>query len=984
MGEELKMFGFSTGETAPAIKYRTDIDKYAGSCRRLRNFDIDVTGAIVRRKGAEPLSEFLLEKDYPVVFFYSGTFIGEKVLILFYASDGNLYASYSRLEAEDKRFVAAGSVGGVDMGVLKKENVRVRQYNDVLFLCGDGLPVCQVKFVSFESPTRPQTITVYEEREEDSSKPKTKTATLVDALTGEYEWTYSVLDTFNNPDLETTAIEGLVSDANYYVTSLTTMNGAKPQVVESGENFLIRFGYSSQIFPYQVMAPFEEDYSYRSVLNVRYPKALFSGHALSKFDFVGVPSNDEVSPFGLLKGLEVSLTGLTLPDGCYSFDVTLKAELTTKNVSTGETGPYSETLELGTYHFENLTYNTVRTARQRFDNAEGGVVLSAFPWTIPPLVGFVPMDGGEFSVKDNTIFYPAATAVYDEKISFSLVKASEMLALENTSGEEIVQDWGKHGTPDAKPEGAVSDVYYASGNTTLYFFSAGGRWTGQLALQLSYDTPDVADEDCSWIDVGYITAAADGTLSPAVTFKVNHYNARVRVKLLSRSAASHFYYTEGDSPGAKSYSADMGCKWTLRITGDRRFYFSKESGGSDTQATVRRLNVSPKEFSCSRYSVGAFRKETGYPLTMDIAQQRLWFFSTATYPKYFWASKVDDIANFSTGTEKDDGLCFEADSGTPDFARWLKYGKGQFQFGCTQSEGNLVGKDNQYSLNPTSLALENESAWGSANADACSLGDKIFYIKAGSKIVHAQVYDSGRARYVSGEVNVLARHLFSGMQRAVKLVGLRAPDTVLFVLRADGSLARFVFNDEQNVGAWSTYDFAKEGLKAVDLGVIYGDASDTLVVMFEQILQDGAKRLVFAGIDSGSDVFTDFGNTDYESEVLTNALPLDGENSYGGRGIIGKLDLYGCAGTDCAFDVSFDGGKSFREQYKGITGEGQFSPVAGCRRISWSGGYVQEAVVGVRTKCRGEFSLLAIGAYIRRSDTPHPPARERNGTPIVF
>ncbi|MBQ9758798.1 MAG: hypothetical protein IJW12_03395, partial [Opitutales bacterium] len=782
----------------------------------------------------------------------------------------------------------------------------------------------------------------------------------------------------------------IVSDSNHYITSLTAIDGTQPSVVRSGDDFSIRIGSSSRVLPTALMAEQQENYNYRSVLAVRYPKALFAENELTTKKWSPpASSSDPYYPMSILLYIDVSLKGLQLPTGCYSFDLKLTAELETKNVSTGEAGPYSETLELGTYHFENLTYDTVRTARGLFANAEGGVSLSPFPFTIPPLVGFVPMDGGEFSVNGNTVSYPEGAAIYDDKIPFSLVKASEMLALEQTSGEEIVQDWGKvdgngAAVGDGKTTGAVSDVYYASGNTSLYFFSAGGRWCGQLALQVSYDTPDVADEDCSWIDVGYITAAADGTLSPAVTFKVNHYNARVRVKLASRSAASHYYYTEGDNPGAKSYSADMGCKWTLRITGERRFYFSKESGGSDTSATVTRLNVSPKAFSCSRYSVGAFRKETGYPLTMDIAQQRLWFFSTATYPKYFWASKVDDIANFSTGTEKDDGLCFEADSGTPDFARWLKYGKGQFQFGCTQSEGNLVGKDNQYSLNPTSLALENESAWGSANADACSLGDKIFYIKAGGKIVHAQVFDSGRARYVSGEVNVLARHLFAGTQRALKLVGLRSPDTVLFVLRADGSLGRFVFNDEQNVGAWSTYDFAKEGLRAVDLGVIYGDASDTLVVMFEQVQEDGTKKLVFAGIDSGSDVFTDFGDTDYESEVLTNALPLDGEHSYGGSGIIGKLDLYGSAGTDCAFEVSFDGGRSYREQYKGIAGEGQFSPLADCRRISWSGGYVKEAVVGVRTKCRGEFSLLGVGAYIRRSDTQHPPAKTKNGTPIVF
>ena len=967
MGEELKIFGFATGETAPAIKYRTDIDKYLGSCRRLRNFDVDVTGAIVRRRGAQSLAEWIPSKLYDSVFFYSGNFIGERVLVVFYASEGILYASFCRIDAEVPTFVDCGSTDGVDMEVFRKESVRFRQYNDVLFLCGSGLPVCQVRFSSF-SWTRPREITVYEDREEDPAQSKMKTARLVDEALGEYEWTYSVVKPFDNPDLTEDSLVGIRNDSSYYVSGFPTDAARKPRFTWDGSKLVVEVGSSSgEALPYLNVD--SSGFNRRSEIAVPYPSSLFK----TKSESHSYAYSDGSGP---LRHVSMTLGDLGLSsDRCYSFDFEVKVRLTTQVVSTGEAGPYSETVSPGKIHLENLVYEET-TARRVFDNKEGGVTLMKFPWTIPPTVGFVSMDGGEFKVSGNVLTYPSEGAVYDDKIPFVSVKASEVLALEQSSGESVTEDWGKNGASGAKAAGAVSDVYYASGNTTLYFFSAGGRWTGQLALQVSYDTPDVSNEDCTWIDVGYITAASDGTLSPAVTFKVNHYNARVRVKLLERRAARHYYYgeTEGNYI-AGSYSADMGCMWTLRITGERRFYFSKSSGGAETGATVTRLNVSPQEFTCGRYSVGAFRAATGYPLTMDVAQQRLWFFSTASYPKYFWASKVDDIANFSTGTEKDDGLCFEADSGTPDFARWLKYGKGQFQFGCTQSEGNLVGKDNEYSLNPTSLALENESAWGSADADALLLGEKIFYAKAGGKIIHAQVYDSGRARYVSGEVNVLARHLFTQGKRAVKLVGLRAPDTVLFVLREDGTLARFVFNDEQSVGAWSTYDFAKAGMKAQDVGVIYGDASDMLVIMFAS--EDG--RYVFAGIDALSEEFLDFGDTDYESEVITNAMALDGENSYGGRGVIGKLDLYGSAGADCAFEVSFDGGRTYRAQYKGIEGEGYFSPESACRRISWSGGYSGEACVGVRTRCRGDFQLLAVGALIRRSDTASPPARDKDG-----
>ena len=629
------------------------------------------------------------------------------------------------------------------------------------------------------------------------------------------------------------------------------------------------------------------------------------------------------------------------------------------------------------------------------------VVFRPFNFTIPPTLNIVSVDGGSFSVDDSRITLPdLQVASLDDKVPLEFIHRSRCLMLEDTSGESHYVDWGKWdkdgAKDDAKSAGAVSDIYYASGNTTLYFFSSGGRWCGQLALEVSYDPPSVADDKCSWIQVGSITAATDGTLSPAVSFKVNHYNARVRVKLLERSAAYHYYYEEKSDATdneSNSYVADMGCKWTLRISGDRRYYFEK--GLSDAGSTflgVTRLNVAPAKFSCSRYTVGAFSYDLGaYPLTLDIAQQRLWLFSTDLHPKYFWASKIDDIANFSTGSEKTDGLSFEGDSGIPDVGRWMKYGKGQFQFGSSQSEGNLVGRDNEYSLNPTSLSLENESAWGSADADAVLLGDKIFYIKAGRKIIHAQVYDSGRARFVSGEVNVLARHLFPVGKRAMKLVGVRAPESALFVLREDGTVARFVFNDEQNVGAWSWYDFSVQGMRAVDIAVLQGSESDRLVLMFKVDNADGYSYR-FGILDPLSDVWTDFGS-DYESEMISIGLPLDEQQSYGSRCIISKLDLYGASDVlehcNHEFEVSFDGGAVYLPQRAGTSKPGSddcsgfFNTVASPRRISWSGNYSNEASIGVRTSMRGAFELLAIGAHIVRTDTAAPKPRDKNGN-VIF
>lgn len=980
MNEDLKLFGFATGEVSDSIRFRSDIDKYSGSCRLLKNFDVDVSGAVVRRRGFEKLADADIGNSSDKSFLYAGNFCGRQALFVFSMSaDGVLRASYCLLDTFDKVFTTLDmTVPDCDYEAFEPNMARFRQYNDVLILCGRGIPPCELRVSDFGETQYPSTATVYESREEDPTQDKNKSATLVNAITGEYRWTYNIKKNPYVPDLSEaeTHVGWQVTTSHPTHLALSVIPNA---MSVSGNTFSASFTTSSsgkELFDYGWYA--EGDTLFIG-LDVKLPRLFLDGaqeisiSTGKRFDTSYATTVPQVDVYtDALQSFTASLPS----DRYYSFDCRFSCRSLWQHFVGGvEDWSSSQTITSGStdeisVHFENLVYSSVSVTAKLTSAATGGVIFRKFPFTIPPSLSFGVADGGAFSFKNGTVTLPPANyASYDDKIPLGAISDAEVFVLEDTSGESHYLDWGKWDASNCKKAGAVSETYYASGNTTLYFFSSGGRWCGQLMLEVSYDPPEVDDAQCSWVCVGSITGATDGTLSPAVSYKVNHYNARVRVRLESRSCAYHYYYEDSDSKKHGEYAADMGCKWTLKISGERRYYFKKSSGTGESFA-VTKMNVCPNEFSTARYSVGAFNKTFGYPLTCDIAQQRLWFFSTDGYPKYFWASKTDDIANFSTGSEKTDGLCFEGDSGIPDYGRWLKYGKGQFQFGCSQSEGNLVGKDNDYSLNPTSLSLENESAWGSSDADACLLGDKIFYIKAGSQIIHAQVYDSGRARYVSGEVNVLAHHLFMRGRKAVKLVGLRAPETALFVLRADGSLARFVFNEEQNVGAWSHYTLSKP---ATDICALMGSASDVLVAMFRE-----GNHYTFASMNPLGEVWTDFGGEDYESEIVTNAMSISEGASYGGRSVISKLDLYGVADEGCAFEVSFDGGASYKAQYRGIADKGLFSPNAACRRISWSGRYSSEAAIGLRTRCRGAFELLAVGANIVRSDIPAAKAFENN------
>lgn len=1006
----IKMFGFATGEVSVPIWTRSDIDKYFSSCRELENFAVDVTGKISRRKGAEYLCSHEPLDDDVSAFFYCGEFMSAQVIFLFWVKqeeETTLHCSRAVLGMSDEvEWVDLESTVTCDGTRLTAQSVRFRQYNDALFICGPGLPVTYLKVESLSDTVYPETATVTEDREErpnsDGTIETEKTADLVDSTNGVYEWVYYTCLDDTTPvlaeetetfDLFTQSVAGAMNPNCTYTATLNdngtvtvTMTGTETESVYSDVQWS---GDDSTLCPFGwVKESSASDYNYAErTMQLVAPAGFFKSVTMTDVTYMSDVDDDTEAASDTVYSATFTCV---LTDEMYeelfnnkTVDLTVTLQLQATEL---EEWKYEETIPLETIESEECFTLTVEfdfdgweahTVQEALDVADAyAPTLDAFDFTVPPMLTFTSLDEGSFSVEDDTFTFPPDNAVtYSDKISRSMVRSAEVLALQDDSTESIYTDWGKWdedgAVDDAKGEGDVSDIYYASGNTTLTFFSSGGRWCGQLALQVSYDLPEVDDDDCEWIDVGYITAAADGTLSPSVSHKCSHHNVRVRVKLVERTAAYYYWCNETESDKKGEYVADMGCKWTLQISGERRYYFRRTSEIFSNTCTVERLNVAPATIDCNGYSVAAFSENLGYPLTVDIAQQRLWFFSTDGYPKHFWGSRVDDIKNFATGSENDDGLCFEAETGVQDYARWLKYGKGQFQFGCARSEGNLVGKDNQYSLNPTSLALENESAWGSADADALMLADRIFFIKAGRKIISAQRYDAGRARFASGECNVLARHLFSSGSEAMKLAGMFAPESILFVLRADGQLARYAFNEDQNVDSWSRYTFNK-AVTIEDIGVFYGSASDMLVMMAKG--SDGT--LHFSGLDETSEIYRDHlisadedESFSYTSTVTTNAMSVSEDFSYGGRVQVVKLDVYGDSVGE--FYVSFLGGGSDEtakqqlhfDRYTGAAVAG----VSGRARCSWKGSYSDVAVVSISTDYEGEFELMAIGAEITRT-----------------
>lgn len=523
------------------------------------------------------------------------------------------------------------------------------------------------------------------------------------------------------------------------------------------------------------------------------------------------------------------------------------------------------------------------------------------------------------------------------------LSVGDTLALECETTQTLYVDWGSE--TDLK----TSEAIPATGTVKLE--TGGGRWAGELAIEVSYDFGE------TWAVLTSVVAPDDGSLNPSTSATIEDFGVWVRVRLLRRQKATYVESVQDQTP----VELDYGCKWWLKTDGVQIYYYRVEELLADGRAKVTCLNGSPKAVSSKTYYLNAWNKTRGYPMCVEIAQERLWFLGNNEQPKTVWGSQTNNLKNFCSGTLATSAVSFVPSASVYDRSYWFKWGKNVFLIGGSMSEMSMSSGAANATISATSIGMSNQTTWGSANVDAVSAGDKLFYAKSGGELLNAQLYNFGTDSYASTQVNNYAKHLFADGNDIVKLAYARNPHSCVFALGAKGSVGKFVFSADENVSAWARYEFAP-GLRCLTLTSIQDRATDVLVCVL--VDDNDGKKCKIGKINFKSDVWTDFG---YEYESRLCAMPMDIFNghTHGARVSIAGVDIYGNGIGD--FEVSFDGGITYAVQYSGFDVAGNNLYRSGKVECEWNSDYEDVAQLAIRTQSHSAFTLIGYGADIKIS-----------------
>ena len=229
-------------------------------------------------------------------------------------------------------------------------------------------------------------------------------------------------------------------------------------------------------------------------------------------------------------------------------------------------------------------------------------------------------------------------------------------------------------------------------------------------------------------------------------------------------------------------------------------------------------------------------------------QQRLVAASTDQNPFTMWFSAIGDLYNFYVDSPQTADNAFEATIASTEANRILHIVSQKWLLAFTESGEHVIdATGGAFAFNTINIK-KTSSVGAHPDIVPTTTESDVLFVAADGRSVYKMDYSLERDSVVPSSVSTRAQHI-TELHRIKKIAYQRYPDSVLWCLLDDGSLASMTFVPEENVCGWARHTLAGgAGLKAVDIfatGSIRADAdTDTtsdLMIVLEDAATNGKK-----------------------------------------------------------------------------------------------------------------------------------------------
>ena len=303
-----------------------------------------------------------------------------------------------------------------------------------------------------------------------------------------------------------------------------------------------------------------------------------------------------------------------------------------------------------------------------------------------------------------------------------------------------------------------------------------GTWSGSFAIEKS-------DDGESWREYRKYTSKDDYNPSES---------GSVTEPVFLRAICTITSGTCTVDLTAMAYNAEGVVKIT-EITSDStaKAHVEKELGSADMT---------------TNFLWGAWSEEFGYPQTLCFFQDRLCFGGTMKQPYMVWMSRTGDYGNFSvekaSGTVTDDSAVALAFVSRKQFKILHLIASTDLIVLTAGNEWTVSGSD---TVTPSKAVPKMQTTRGCSTVEPLMIGGRIVFVQGRGSTVRDMAYSYETDSYGGNDLTLLAKHIIENVQ-IVDSAYKQEPDSTIYFVRSDGSMACLSYIMEQKVYAWSTIE----------------------------------------------------------------------------------------------------------------------------------------------------------------------------------
>lgn len=331
--------------------------------------------------------------------------------------------------------------------------------------------------------------------------------------------------------------------------------------------------------------------------------------------------------------------------------------------------------------------------------------------------------------------------------------------------------------------------------------------TGTGSISYTYAVTSVA---ANGVDESYASSTVNTT---------NNLNTAGNKNTISWSAAS----------GAVRYNV-------YKNVGGVLAYIGQASGTTfvDDNITADQAKVPPESFISLNGSAN------NYPSAVTYHEQRRWFAGTNNQPQTLFATRTATENNLTSSipSQADDAIEVRIAAQQQNRIRHLV--PLSDLIALTAGGEWRIFNQGAEAITPSSISVKPQGYAGASNTQPVVTSGSILYVQAQGARVRELSYNNDSQSYRSIDMSIMAPHLFNSYQLD-ELAYSRAPDSMLWALRSDGTLLSMTYVPEHQVYAWARHD--TDGVYE-SVAVVAEGNEDVLYAIVARTVNGSLKRYV--------------------------------------------------------------------------------------------------------------------------------------------